>query len=242
MARFVFVHGAFGGAWSWDPIVGPLEAAGHTVETLDLPGGGDDPTPAAGVTLESCAERVCSQLLERSEPAVLVGHSMGGVIITQAASSCPEQVAALIYVTAFMPANGQSLLELTQLPEGQDDQIQANIVIEGEPPVATLSAEAAIEAIYNNCPPEQARAAVASHRPQAVAPFATPVAVNDELLASIPRSYVFTARDQSIPPALQRRMIAQHPCRMVIELDTDHMPQLSATDGLAGALLELAGA
>ena len=242
MARFVFVHGAFGGAWCWDPIVGPLEAAGHTVETLDLPGGGDDPTPAAGVTLESCAERVCSQLLERSEPAVLVGHSMGGVIITQAASSCPERVAALIYVTAFMPANGQSLLELTQLPEGQDDQIQANIVIEGEPPVATLSAEAAIEAIYNNCPPEQARAAVARHRPQAVAPFATPVAVDDELLASIPRSYVFTARDQSIPPALQRRMIAEHPCRRVIELDTDHMPQLSATDGLAGALLELAGA
>src|SRR5690242_16126807 len=123
MARFVFVHGAFGGAWCWDPIVAPLEAAGHTVETLDLPGGGDDPTPPAGVTLESCAERVCSQLLERSEPAVLVGHSMGGVIITQAASSCPERVAALIYLTAFMPANGQSLLSLTQLPEGQDDQI-----------------------------------------------------------------------------------------------------------------------
>jgi pimeloyl-ACP methyl ester carboxylesterase len=242
MARFVFVHGAFGGAWSWDPIIGPLEAAGHTVETLDLPGGGDDPTPAAGVTLESCVERVRSQLLERSEPAVLVGHSMGGVIITQAASSCPERVVALIYVTAFMPANGQSLLELTQLPEGQDDQIQANIVVDGEPPVATLSAEAAIEAIYNNCPPEQARVAVARHRPQAVAPFATPVAVDDELLSSIPRSYVFTARDQSIPPALQRRMIAEHPCRRVIELDTDHMPQLSATDGLVGALLELAGA
>src|SRR4051812_9223566 len=112
MARFVFVHGAFGGAWSWDPIVGPPEAAGHSVETLDLPGGGDDPTPASGVTLASCAERVCSQLLERAEPAVLVGHSMGGVIITQAASNCPERVAALIYVAAFMPASGQSLLEL----------------------------------------------------------------------------------------------------------------------------------
>jgi pimeloyl-ACP methyl ester carboxylesterase len=240
MARFVLVHGAFGGSWCWDPIVPALEAAGHAVETIDLLGGGHDPTPAEGVTLESCAERVCSQLLARSEPAILVGHSMGGVIITQAASNCPERVAALIYVAAFMPSNGQSLLELTQLPEGQDDQIQANIVIEGEPPVATLPVEAAIEAIYNNCPPEQARAAVALHRPQAVAPFVTSVAVDDELLASIPRSYVFTARDQSIPPALQRRMIAAHPCRKVIDLDTDHMPQLSATDGLAAALLELA--
>jgi pimeloyl-ACP methyl ester carboxylesterase len=242
VGRFVLVHGAFGGAWCWDPIVRPLEAAGHAVERLDLPGGGHDRTPVEGVTLESCVDRVCSQLRERSEPAVLVGHSMGGVIITQAASSCPERVAALIYVTAFMPANGQSLLGLTQLPEGRGDQIQANIVVEGEPPVATLSTEAAIEAVYNNTAREQARAAVARHRPQPVAPFATRVAVDDELLASIPRSYIYTARDQSIPPALQRRMIAEHPCRKVIELDTDHMPQLSAPDELAAALLELATA
>ena len=242
MARFVFVHGAFGGAWSWEPIVGPLEAAGHSVETLDLPGGGEDRTPVAGVTLESCAERVGRQLLERPEPALLVGHSMGGVVITQAASNCPERVAELIYVAAFMPANGQSLLDLAGLPEGQDDQIQANIVIEGDPPVATLPDDAAIEAVYNCCTPEQARAAVARHRPQPVAPFATPVSIDEGVLAAIPRSYVLTARDQSIPPALQRRMIAEHPCRKVIELDTDHEPQLSATNELVEALVGLAAA
>ncbi len=240
MARFVLVHGAFAGAWSWQPVVGPLEAAGHDVETLDLPGGGDDRTPVEGVTLESCAERVCAQLRERPEPAVLVGHSMGGVVITQAASNCPDRVAALVFVAAFMPANGQSLLDLTRLPEGQDDMIQANIVVEGDPPVATLPHEAAVEAVYNCCSREQADAAVARHRPQPVAPFATPVAVDEEVLASIPRSYVFTARDQSIPPALQRRMIAEHPCRRVVELDTDHAPQLSATDELVQALLDLA--
>jgi pimeloyl-ACP methyl ester carboxylesterase len=240
MARFVLVHGAFGGAWCWEPVVGPLEAAGHTVETLDLPGAGDDPTPVEGVTLESCAGRVCEQLRRRPEPAVLVGHSMGGVIITQAASNCPDRVAALIYVAAFMPADGQSLLDLTRLPEGQDDQIQANIVVEGDPPVATLPDEATIEAVYNCCPREQALAAVARQRPQPVAPFATPVSIDEELLARIPRSYVFTGRDQSIPPALQRRMIAEHPCRRVIELDTDHAPQLSATNELVDALNELA--
>ena len=53
MARFVLVHGAFGGAWCWEPVTGPLEAAGHTVEAIDLPGGGDDETPVADVTLES---------------------------------------------------------------------------------------------------------------------------------------------------------------------------------------------
>ena len=70
-------------------------------------------------------------------------------------------------------------------------------------------------------------------RPQAVAPFATPVSVDDDALASIPRSYVLTLQDHSIPPALQRRMIAEHPCGRVIELDTDHAPYL-LRDGRAG--------
>ena len=118
MARFVLVHGAFGGAWCWEPVTAPLEALGHTVEALDLPGGGDDQTPVADVTLESCAERVCAVLGARSEPAVLVGYSMGGAIITQAAANCPERVASMIFVCAFMPADGQSLLDLTHLPEG----------------------------------------------------------------------------------------------------------------------------
>ena len=241
MARFVLVHGAFGGAWCWEPVVEPLESAGHTVETLDLPGGGDDRTPVEGVTLESCAERVCTALAQRSEPAVLVGHSMGGVIVTQAAANCPERVASLIFVCAFMPADGQSLLDLTRLPEGKDDMIQANIVIEGDPPVAVLSEEATAEAIYNRCTPEQAARAVSLRRPQPVAPFDAPVQVDEAVLASIPRSYVLTTRDQSIPPALQRRMIREHPCEQVIEIDTDHAPYLSATDELVAALTELAG-
>jgi pimeloyl-ACP methyl ester carboxylesterase len=240
MARFVLVHGAFGGAWSWEPVVGPLEAAGHTVETLDLPGGGDDRTPVEDVTLAACAERVCDMLRQRDEPAVLVGYSMGGVVVTQAASACPERVERLIFVAAFMPGNGQSLLDLAHLPEGADDQVQANVVVEGEPPVATMPPEAAREAIFQCCTPEQQAASVARLRRQPLAPFATPVEVDEAVLAAIPRSYVVTARDQSIPPALQRRMIAEHPCVRVIELDTDHAPYLSATDELVVALNELA--
>lgn len=240
MARFVLVHGAFGGAWTWEPVVGPLEAAGHTVDTLDLPGGGDDETPLEEITLDACAERVCEVLASRPEQAVLVGYSMGGAVVTEAAGRCPERVASLIFVSAFMPANGQSLLDLTQLPEGAGDMIQANIVVEGDPPVATLPDEAALDAIYNCCESEAAAAAVARRRPQAVAVFATPVNVDDDALTGIPRSYVLTTQDNSIPPALQRRMIAEHPCERVIELDADHCPQLSATDELVAALNDLA--
>jgi pimeloyl-ACP methyl ester carboxylesterase len=241
MARFVLVHGAYGGAWCWDRVRPRLEAAGHTVETLDLPGSGDDQTPVDQVTLESCAGRVCEVLESRAGQAVLVGHSMGGVVATQAAGHCPDSIASLVFVCAFMPANGQSLLDLAGLPEGAADQIQANIVIEGDPPVAVLSDEALADAIYNRCTPEQTTLGVARNRPQPVAPFAAPVVVDDEVLAKIPRSYVLTTEDHSIPLALQRRMISEHPCRRVVELETDHAPYLSATGELVAALLDVAG-
>lgn len=241
MARFVLVHGAFGGAWVWESLRGPLESAGHTVETFDLPGGGNDETPPGDVTLAACADRVCSVLAESPEPAILVGYSMGGAIATQAASNCPQRVAALVFVAAFMPSDGQSLLDLTHLPEGADDQIQANIVIEGEPPVATLPDEAALQAIYNCCTTENATVCVARMRPQPVGPFANPVSVDEQVLAAIPRFYVMTMQDNSIPPALQKRMIEEHPCRKVVELDTDHAPATSATADLVAALSEFAG-
>jgi hypothetical protein len=81
---------------------------------------------------------------------------------------------------------------------------------------------------------------VAKRRPQAVAPYTTPVEIDDAKLASIPRSYVLTERDQALSPALQRRMIRDHPCERVFELDADHAPFLSATDELVAALVEVA--
>lgn len=187
MARFVLVHGAFGGAWSWEPVIGPLEAAGHTVEALDLPGAGDDRTPVEDVTLESYAARVGAALSRRPEPSVLVGTSMGGAVVTQAAGNNPERVASLVFVSAFMPADGQSVLDLTHRPEAKGDLIQANLVVEGDPPVGTLSPEAAMAALYNCCTQEQAARAAARRRPEPVAPLATPVHIEDAVLASIPR-------------------------------------------------------
>ena len=239
MARIVLVHGAFGGAWCWDRVTGPLERAGHTVETLDLPGAGDDDTPVEGVTLEACATRVWD-VLDRGGPAMLVGHSMGGVVITQAAGRRPELVDSLVFVCAFMPRNGQSLLDLTRLPEGAGDMIQANVEITGDPPVARLANEITAVAIYNRCDPEDVAWAVTRRRPQPVAPYATPVEIDDAVLDAIPRSYIVTTADNSLPPALQRRMISEHQCRSVVELDADHAPYLSATDDLVGALLAMA--
>jgi pimeloyl-ACP methyl ester carboxylesterase len=241
MARFVLVHGAFSGAWCWEQVIGPLERAGHVVDALDLPGAGDDQTPLVDVTLERAAGRVVEVLESRPGPAVLVGVSMGGVVITQAASRAPGRVESLFFVCAVMPANGQSLLDLTRLPEGKDDQIQANLVISGDPPVATMSsAAAAAAAVFNRCTPEETEYALARRRPQAAALFSTPVEVDERVLAAIPRSYVLTTQDRSLPPVLQRRMVREHPCRRVVELDTGHAPYLSMPVELAAVLSDLA--
>jgi pimeloyl-ACP methyl ester carboxylesterase len=238
--RFVLVHGAFVGAWSWEPLVGPLETAGHTVETFDLPGSGEDRTPLAEVTLDAYAERVCAVLGERPERAVVVANSMGGMAATQAAVRCPARVASMIYVAAFLPQDGQNLLDLTRLPEGRDDQVQANLVVDGEPPVATMPADAARHAIYGRCSDEVAAWAVERRRPQAVAPFGEPVTIPEGAFDDIPRSYVLCKRDRAIPPALQRLMLERAGCTEVVELDTDHVPHLSATAELVEVLQRLA--
>jgi len=236
MARFVLVHGAFAGAWIWEPLMERLKTAGHSVEAFDLPGSGDDHTPPIEVTLDACAARLCEVLASSSEPAIVAGNSMGGIIATQGAARCPGRVRALVYVTAFLPKDGQSLLDLTKLPEGADDQVQANIIIEGEPPVATMPAAASRQALYGSCTDAVAEWAIARQRLQPVAPFVTPVSIPPGALDGINRYYVVCTRDRAIPQPLQRRMIAENGCTDVVELDTDHTPQLSMTDELAKAL------
>jgi pimeloyl-ACP methyl ester carboxylesterase len=236
MARFIMVHGAFAGAWIWGPVIERLKSTGHSAEAFDLPGMGDDRTPVSECTLDANAERLCDILMSRSEAAIVVGHSMGGVIVTQAAARCPQRIAALMFVAAFMPKHGQSLLDLTKLPEGAGDQVQANIVIEGEPPVAVMPASASGGALYGCCAEEVSAWAIAKQRPQPVASFATPVSIPPGALDGIKRYCVLCTLDRAMMPALLRRMIAENPCEEVVEFDTDHTPQLSVPEELAATL------
>lgn len=247
MTRLVLVHGAFAGAWCWDPVLPGLRSAGYDVEAIDLPGAGADPTPLAEVTLDAYAERICG-VLEKdptapdASPAVLVGHSMGGMAITQAAARCPQHIAALIYVSAFVPEPGQSLMDLTALPEAADDQVQANLVVDGDPPIATMPAAAAPAALCHRATPEQTAWAVERLGPQPVAAFVAPLKAGDqpEDFARLPRAYVACLQDRAIAPAMQRRMYRAAGCDPVIEIDTDHFPWVSRTEELVAALDRIA--
>jgi pimeloyl-ACP methyl ester carboxylesterase len=239
MARILLIHGAFGRAAVWDRVSPGLRAAGHDVEAIDLPGHGDDDTPVAEVTLDRYAQRVC-QALADGPPAVLVGHSMGGMVITQAAANCPDQVDRLVYVAAFLPADGESLIDLTHRPEGAGDAVQANLVVEGDPPVATMPDAAAREGLLHCCDDEAAAWAISLRCAQPVAPFTHPVRLDGDAFAALPRAYVMCLQDRAIKPALQRLMLERAGCDPVLEIDTDHCVWASRPDELVAALDRLA--
>jgi pimeloyl-ACP methyl ester carboxylesterase len=230
------VHGAFSGAWIWEPLIEPLAALGHSAEAFDLPGLGSDRTPAAKITLDVYAARAGEVLAASREPALVVGSSMGGIVATQAAARFPQYVAALVYAAAFIPKDGQSLLDLTKLPEGAGDQVQANIAVSGEPPVAVMSVAASRLALYECCAEDVAAWAIERQQPQPVVPFATPVSIPKGILDRVNKYSVVCTRDRAIPPPLQRRMAKENQCVDVVDLDTDHTPQLSRPNELAKAL------
>jgi pimeloyl-ACP methyl ester carboxylesterase len=187
LARFVLVHGGFSGAWIWLPLIDTLKEAGHLVEAFDLPGMGDDHTSASEVSLDSYAGRVCEVLAANSEPAVVVGHGMGGIVAAQGAARCPERVAALVYVAAFLPKDGQSLLDLTKLPEGCGEQALANVIVEGEPPVAVMRAAASRHTLHGACTEDVAAWPIARQCPQPVSPLPVAVSIPPGVLNGINR-------------------------------------------------------
>jgi pimeloyl-ACP methyl ester carboxylesterase len=232
--RFVLVHGAFVSGWIWSPLAERLEELGHTVEAPDLPGSGNDPTPVEDVSLDAYASRICELLDQDDEPAILVANSMGGIVISEAAARRPDRVKRLVYVAAFLPGDGQSLTDLTGLPEAADDLVQKTIVVSGDPPVGTLP-ETTCQASNQDCSREVMDWAVDRTGSQAILPLTQPVSLNPEF-ERIPRTYVVCTRDRIVPPPLQRRLVRDRKVTDVVEMDAGHHPQLSKIDELAGVL------
>ena len=101
MSTYVLIHGAWHGSWCWDKVVSLLKQAGHTAIAPDLPGHGKDKTPIPEITLQGYVQRVCETVNAQVEPVILVGHSMGGGVITQAAEECPDKLKMLFICALF---------------------------------------------------------------------------------------------------------------------------------------------
>lgn len=235
MGNYVLIHGGSDSGSVWEGVVPRLRERGHVVHAPDLPAHGEDETPVGEISLGSYAACICERLDEVDGPAILVGHSSGGVAITQAAEYRPEKIEALVYLAAYLPRNGQSLLELVESdPEVGGD----GVIVREDEGLLEFPEKLAREAWGTDLTEVVWDRHWERTRPEPLAPLVTPVLTTEENFGRVPRVYVETLRDRGVSPTLQRRMRSALPCR-VLSIDTGHMPMLSAPRQLADLLASL---
>ena len=232
------VHGAWHGAWCWYKVVPLLQSAGHTVIAPDLPSLGMDRTPLSQVSLDTWVEHICHVVDTASEPVVLVGHSRGGIIISEVAERRSDKIALLVYLAAYLLRDGESLLPVAQ--SDGSSLVFPNLVVSEDQTSCTIKPQAINEVFYADCSDEDVTLAATLLAPEALAPALTPIHVTDEGFGRVPRVYIECLHDKAIPLALQRQMYATLPCQKVISIDTDHSPFLSAPQKLTESLIALA--
>ncbi|MED4592879.1 alpha/beta fold hydrolase [Bacillus safensis] len=229
---FLFVHGAFQGGWCWDQITPALQQKGHKVVAIDLPGSGEDVTPPQDVSLKSYVKKVVSTIDKIDQPVILVGHSMSGMVISQAAEEIPEKIKKLVYVCAFVPENGQAVSDIAsggpKATLNEKDQ------------TLTLIEEFIAEDMLNESSEEDLRLFKRNIRPQPVQPFEDKVSLTNIRFGHVPSVYIETTKDRSIPIDLQRQMYATRSFERIYTLDADHFPFYSRKKELVGCLLDIA--
>lgn len=236
MAIYVLVHGAWHGGWCWEKVVPLLQQQGHQVYAPDLPGHGDDKTPLLNITLQSYVNFVCQLLDEINEPIILVGHSFGGVIISQVAENRPKLIQTLIYVAAFLPQNNQSMLMVSQLqPPSRFVKLMTHDITKN---AFYFPSHAIKDFAYHLCDDNLIKSIKSRLCIEPLSPTHTPVKISNQNFGSVPRIYIQCTEDKAIHLDTQRKMCEQIPCQ-VFQLKTDHSPFYSDPEGLVGLISQL---
>lgn len=232
---YVLVPGAWHGGWCWARVARELELAGHRVVTPELPGcarGNEEPV---AISLEDWVAAIGEVVGQQREPVLLVGHSRGGIVISQVAERMPDRVAGLFYVAGFLLRHRESVLRVLREEEG-DSPFLRNVTLSPDGSRWLLAEGSAERLFYGECPAEDVQLALSRLGTEPAAPMMKPLQLSEERFGRVPRIYVECLRDAAVPLALQRKMQCRLPCRRVVALDTGHAPFLSAPAALTAAL------
>ena len=241
-STFFLVHGAWSGGWCWEQLRPLLEAEGNTVIAPAMPGHGEDKSLIEDQNLEKYARTVEALIEPLNGPVILVGHSFGGMIISQAACHIPNKIKKLVYISAFLPRNGQSCVGITKstrptfhekiLASGSD------FILSADGKTSMVTPESCADLIYNDIPRDKALVQAQRFGSESNAAQQQAVVLND-MFHDIPKAYVRCLLDQTIDIKLQDKMIAETHCGEVYTLKTGHCPFESAPRSLADILLNL---
>jgi pimeloyl-ACP methyl ester carboxylesterase len=215
VAGVVLVHGAWHGAWCWDGVVDELTAADVPVTAVELP----------LTSLDDDVAAARHAILHLGGDVIVLGHSYGGLVISEAASGMSE-VLRLVYLAALMINTGEDMVELmtehgsemlgASVPEGNGfvvDRARAAQLLYGD------SDEAVVESLLPRLRPMPVQSLRARGLPA---------------WRDTPTTYVICSNDRAIPPSLQRQMATR--ADEVLEWPTDHSPFLTRPAAIAALL------
>jgi pimeloyl-ACP methyl ester carboxylesterase len=230
MATFLICHGAWSAGWAWRKVRPLLRAAGHEVFTPTYTGLGERAHLASrAVNLDTHIADVLGVIdCEDLRDIVLVGHSYGGMVATGVADRARERIARLVYVDAFVPENGQSLLGMepadvrTRRLEVVAAQGDGWLVPPNPPPPDTS--------------PEDMAWIAARRRWQPLGCFTQPLALT-HAGSPPPRTYIYCTRIRPEDTFGQfARRFRTAPGWQVLDLDASHSPNVTAPEALVRIL------
>jgi pimeloyl-ACP methyl ester carboxylesterase len=222
----VLVHGAWHGPWCWGKLLLPLRERGYTVVTPANPSSGPDPTSLGD--LYDDADHLRATLSGIDGEVVVVAHSYGGCVATEGAAGA-KNVKRLVYLTAFMLDEGESLFETVGgvEPDWWLKDSQELSLLPGRPE----------DRFFNDCSEEDTANAVSRLEPQSLSAVKQPV--RSVAWRDIPSAYVICDQDNAIPVFAQELLSER--AQEVRRLPASHSPFLSMPDKVVELIAELAG-
>jgi pimeloyl-ACP methyl ester carboxylesterase len=227
----VLVHGAFADSSGWNDVTERLQKKGYTVLAAS--------NPLRGLPTDAAYVRSILETIEG--PIVLVGHSYGGAVITNAATGLAN-VEALVYVAAYALDEGERLVDANALGGGHTD-LADHIVIRPYPGAPEGDADGYIDPAFfhelfaQDLPPKQTAVMGASQRPAALSALFTPSGV--PAWKTIPSWYLVASQDHTIPPEAERVM-AERAGATTVEIDSSHVAMMSHPDEVIDLILDAA--
>ncbi|HEY4063652.1 MAG TPA: alpha/beta hydrolase [Puia sp.] len=235
MSTIVLVHGAWSDASAWDNTAPILKAQGYDVITINLPGHGKDNISFAGITMLSYVEVVKKAIGDRRN-VILVGHSMAGFVISEVAEQIPDQIKRLIYLAAFLPANGESLLALAQ--SDPDSHIGKYLQINQNEGNANIAKDGIIDVFAADAPQPVADHLLANFRSEPLAPFAAPATLTEAGFGRVEKVYIYTVNDHAISYTFQQKMVKKSTLARTYALPSSHTPFITMPGVLAAIILQ----
>ena len=234
---YVLVHGAWQATYVWTTVKEQLEKAGQKVVVVELPAHGDDYTSPAHVSIDVYRDKVISAILSTKRRVILVGHSLGGVVVTAVAEQIPSKIKKLVYIGAFVPANGQSLLDLAS----QDTQSQLG------PSLIPSADQLTLGIIHNNITSifcqdgtdEVKQLVLGNYRVEPAIPFTNKVTLTGENFGRVDKYYIHTLMDHAIGIDLQNKMTEAAHIKKAFSLSTGHSPFLTQPTEVTKLLLTI---